>query len=100
MIDPYPSKLNDSKLWERLLDLALSTDEYMAGILYWYRAVGTKLVLNTKHGFVMEPIITNGETWGWRDRKEWNEERQWLLPYKDLVSKLLIELRIEVTQNA
>ena len=99
MKDPYCVTLNDTKLWERLLDMAYETDEYMYGILLWYRTVGVKLKLNPKFGFVMEPIIYDGANDGWRDEKEWQKEKQWLVPYAKLVSKLLMELRIEVNNK-
>lgn len=99
MKDPYVKELNDTKLWERFLDMAFNADSYMAGILYWYRSVGVKLQLNRKFGFVMVPIISDGESWGWRDNEEWQKEKQWLVPYADLVGKLLYELRLEVNNK-
>lgn len=56
MKDPYPRKLKDTKLWEKLLDYAFEEDEYMFGILNWYREVGVILVEDDKFGYIIKPL--------------------------------------------
>lgn len=95
MKDPYPMTLGDTPLWEKLLDMAFEVDERMFGILFWYRSVGVVLRPDTKFGYVMKPVIARGQLWGWRDNDEWQQEKQWLIPYAEQVTKLLMELKVK-----
>lgn len=97
-IDPYPFSLPDSSIWDILLTKALEVDEYMAGILHWYRATGTILVCNEKFGFLIKPLIlgVDGCKWGWESMDEWKNEKQYLIPYAEKVTEMLIGLRKEI----
>lgn len=95
MKDPFPIKLKDSRLWERLLDLAKEADEYMCEILVWYRTVGVVLVENDKFGYTIKPLTLNTCSYGWQDEEEWQSEKKWLMPYWKTVAVLLKQLREE-----
>lgn len=93
--DPYPYPLDDCEIYLDLMCKVLEANEiYLYGILEWFRAVGIRLVKHPKWGYVIQPIIYDGQEnkWGWKSIEEWNEEKKALNPYMKFVVKALSEL--------
>lgn len=90
--DPYPLVTEDSNLWLKLLVKAHDKNRYMFGILTWVRTVGAKLEAtgNPAMPYKIVPIIiTDDCNEGWRDIKEWEQEKKNLNPFvKDLIEVL------------
>ena len=81
--DRYPA---DHKQWMALLTGAASTNDYLYGILDWFRAVGTILIKDPKFKYRLSPLVGHG---CWQTEAEYNREAKALVPYKALLIKLL-----------
>jgi len=93
--DPRPDmdeNYADSILWTIFLELAYDIDPELYGRLHGMRCQGTilKKVQGQKWNYIMAPVIDPAGDIGWRNRREYDEEkRKWLDPYRGDVIKLL-----------
>lgn len=87
--DPYRYENNDRDLWLKLLNDADNENLYLFGILYYLRSVGAKLVPNKNYGYIIQPIIDRNSIKGWENKQQYDEEAKNLVPYKDVLIRLL-----------
>lgn len=90
--DPYEFPENDVNLWLKLLIKAKETETELFFILVYLRGVGVRLVPDVKFGYFIKPIIDPNGVKGWLNQKQYDKEKVYLKPYKEILSKLLREL--------
>lgn len=86
--DPRPDLVEDSDLWEALLDL-VGDDPDLWGVLHGFRCAGLRIVEGSR-GFVLRPRLPS-EIWQTEDEYKKDRER-WLLPRKERIAKALARL--------
>lgn len=87
--DPYFYESNDRDLWIKLLNNVYDENRYLYGVLYYLRSVGVKLVPNKQFNYVIQPIIDPNIVKGWENKQQYDVEAQNLVPYKDVLIRLL-----------
>ena len=97
--DPYTclnpaedAAIKDSELWLDLLRYARDENFELFAILNYLRGTGVELVPSKKHGYRLVPIYADN---AWISEKQYNEEKQYLVPYIDTLQKLLRRLAEE-----
>lgn len=80
----------DNALWLTLLRKAREIDDDFYYRLCWMRDVGCVLVMDSRFGYRLEPIIGFNN---WSSRQEWNKEKQCLRKYQRQLIEILKELR-------
>lgn len=95
--DPYPfshkdkNGEQDANLWLNLLVKAKEVDFELFSILYYLRDVGANIVPSPKFGHKIVPIVNEDS---WISEEQYNKEKQYLVPYKDKLAKLLKNLEV------
>lgn len=96
-VEEYPDEFekyhpSDWRQWAWLLLHAAILDSDLATILCVLRSNGCELVRDAAYGYVIRPIIGGN---GWRDMKQYNETKEPLNEYVDVLLPLLKRLRDE-----
>lgn len=76
----------DQDLWQTLFYVAKDCNETLFQILQYLREVGTNLVRDNQFGYKLVPVIGK---YGWQSQKEYNQEKAYLIPYANQLTKML-----------
>jgi len=74
------------KLWSMLIGYILDDQNFIDRLIYM-RESGSNLIENERGNFIIAPTI--GEN-GWESRKQYDQEKLCLMPYKN---KLIVALK-------
>ena len=89
----------DSRLWLWLLSVAWHVDrrqgtDLMQRLAY-IRGGGTVLLPDRRHGYIMRPILTGQERYGWNGMEHYRKEAACLLPFTKGICNLLHLLAVQ-----
>ncbi|MBU2703898.1 hypothetical protein Ga0466249_005048 [Sporomusaceae bacterium BoRhaA] len=91
--DQYPELTNDSRLWLELFMITDSPDHRLSDQLMIIRATGAILVPDQQWGYVIQPVIDSTGQKGWQSQQQYEQERQYLVPYTQTLITALMDLR-------
>lgn len=84
---------SDSDLWLFLFTQARKISHELHAILFYLRSIGVVLVPSKKYGYMIKPLIDPDNKRGFANKDAYNQEKQYLDPYKKEVILLLEELK-------
>lgn len=90
MSDPRPDLENDSRDWERLLNMANEKNKNLTSILHGFRCGGLR-IYKIKLGHVLRPEFNSNSLW--QNHNDYEKDRdKWLMEYKNEIVDLLNKL--------
>lgn len=88
-VDVRPDLTEDAERWRIVLQRAAKTSDELFGLLRGYRACGARLAA-IPEGFRLLPPEEFGAETGWRNREDWQADREHhLVPVGSELSKIL-----------
>ncbi len=91
--DGYEYSPPDSKLWIALMKMVDSPDHRLTDILKCIRNTGAMLVPDQQWGYAIRPVIDPAGQKGWKSQQQYDQEKQYLVPYGNQIISALAELR-------
>ncbi|MDU2063766.1 MAG: hypothetical protein E6713_02910 [Sporomusaceae bacterium] len=89
----------DSRLWIELFMIVDKENRELADVLMYIRGTGAILTPDQTFGYVIQPVIDPSGRLGWVSQQQYEKERQYLLPYANLLIESLKELRRRYDQK-
>jgi hypothetical protein len=97
--DGYEHSPPDSKLWIAFMKMVDSPDHRLTDILKYIRNTGTMLVPDQQWGYIIRPVIDPAGKQGWQSQQQYDQEKQYLVPYGNQLIAALAELRRRYEQK-
>lgn len=97
--DGYPELTADSRLWIELFMITDSPNHQLSDQLMIIRRTGAILVQDPQYGFAINIVIDPTGQRGWESQQQYDQERQYLVPYGNQLISTLAELRRRYDQK-